>query len=41
MSKQLKTIIEPKTSWLVGYLDFDSEINLKDFIFTYSDLDTF
>lgn len=41
ISSQLKTFIEPKESWLVGYLDFDPEINLKDFIFTYSDLDTF
>jgi len=41
MAKQLQTIIQPKESWLVGYLDFDPDINLNDFIFTYSDLDTF
>jgi hypothetical protein len=41
MAKQLKTIVQPKESWLAGYLDFDPEINLKDFIFSYSDLDTF
>lgn len=41
MAKQLQTITQPKESWLVGYLDFDPAINLKDFIFTYSDLDTF
>ncbi|MFK7750516.1 MAG: GNAT family N-acetyltransferase [Kordia sp.] len=41
MAKQLQTITQPKESWLVGYLDFDPEIDLKDFIFTYSDLDTF
>ncbi|MDO6596415.1 GNAT family N-acetyltransferase [Oceanihabitans sp. 2_MG-2023] len=41
MAKQLQTIVQPKESWLVGYLDFDPKINLKDFIFTYSDLDTF
>ena len=41
MAAQLQTIVEPKESWLVGYLDFDPEIDLKDFIFTYSDLDTF
>lgn len=41
MSKQLQSITQPKESWLVGYLDFDPEIDLKDFIFTYSDLDTF
>ena len=41
MAKQLSTITQPKTSWLVGYLDFDETINLEDFIFTYSDLDTF
>ena len=41
MAKQLQTITQPQESWLVGYLDFDPKINLKDFIFTYSDLDTF
>lgn len=41
MAKQLQTITQPQESWLVGYLDFDPEIDLKDFIFTYSDLDTF
>lgn len=41
MAAQLQTIVEPKESWLVGYLDFDPTINLKEFIFTYSDLDTF
>ncbi|QHI38123.1 hypothetical protein IMCC3317_35090 [Kordia antarctica] len=41
MAKQLQTIVQPKESWLVGFLDFDPEIDLKDFIFTYSDLDTF
>ncbi|WP_420571736.1 GNAT family N-acetyltransferase [Kordia sp.] len=41
MAKQLQTITQPRESWLVGYLDFDPEIDLKDFIFTYSDLDTF
>ncbi|EDP97359.1 GNAT family N-acetyltransferase [Kordia algicida OT-1] len=41
MATQLKTITKPKESWLVGYLDFDPEIDLNDFIFTYSDLDTF
>ncbi|GAA0729745.1 hypothetical protein GCM10009430_40190 [Aquimarina litoralis] len=40
-SKQLQSITKPKESWLVGYLDFDKNINLNDFIFTYSDLDTF
>lgn len=39
--KQLQTIVKAKESWLVGYLDFDSKINLEDYIFTYSDLDTF
>jgi len=38
---QLQTIETPKESWCVGYLPFDSEIDLKDFIFTYSDSDTF
>jgi hypothetical protein len=41
MAKQLQTIVKPKESWLAGYLDFDPEIDLKDFIFTYTDLDTF
>lgn len=41
IAKQLRSIIEPKASWLVGYLDFNPEIELNDFIFTYSDLDTF
>ena len=41
MAKQLKTIVKPKESWLIGYLDFDSDVNLSEFIFTYSDLDTF
>ncbi|WP_299887512.1 GNAT family N-acetyltransferase [uncultured Lacinutrix sp.] len=41
MAKQLQTITKPKESWLAGYLDFDPKINLKDFIFTYSDLDTY
>ncbi|WP_034061052.1 GNAT family N-acetyltransferase [Lacinutrix jangbogonensis] len=41
IASQLQTIVASKESWLVGYLDFDSEINLKDFIFNYSDLDTF
>ncbi|MHA7057574.1 GNAT family N-acetyltransferase [Aquimarina sp. M1] len=41
MASQLKTIVTPKESWLVGYLDFDPEIDLNDFKFTYSDLDTF
>lgn len=41
MAAQLSTITKPKESWLVGYLDFDPTINLKEFIFTYSDLDTF
>ena len=41
IASQLQTFVVPKQSWLVGYLDFDTEIDLKDFIFTYSDLDTF
>lgn len=41
IAKQLQTITQPKESWLVGYLDFDPEIDLNEFIFTYSDLDTF
>ena len=41
MASQLKSIASPKESWLVGYLDFDPEINIRDFMFTYSDLDTF
>jgi GNAT superfamily N-acetyltransferase len=41
MAKQLQTITQPKESWLAGYLDFNPDIDLKDFIFTYSDLDTF
>lgn len=41
IASQLQTIVAPKESWLVGYLDFDPAIDLKDFIFTYSDLDTF
>jgi GNAT superfamily N-acetyltransferase len=41
MATQLQTVVQPKESWLVGYLDFDPQIDLKEFIFTYSDLDTF
>lgn len=41
MAEQLQTITQPKESWLVGYLDFDPTIDLQEFIFTYSDLDTF
>ena len=41
ISKQLTTLVAPKESWHVGYLPFDNNIKLKDFIFTYSDSDTF
>lgn len=41
LSKQLTTIVLPKESWHVGYLPFDSKIDLKDFIFTYAAVDTF
>ncbi|MDN3664289.1 GNAT family N-acetyltransferase [Algibacter miyuki] len=41
IASQLKTIVNPKKSWLVGYLDFAPNINLNNFTFTYSDLDTF
>tara|TARA_R110002049_G_scaffold309292_2_gene520362 strand:- start:23141 stop:24067 length:927 start_codon:yes stop_codon:yes gene_type:complete len=41
LAKQLKTIAVPKKSWHVGYLPFEKNIDLKDFKFNYSDLDTF
>lgn len=39
--KDLKSIIPPLPSWKVGYLAFDSELKIEDFIFNYADLDTF
>lgn len=41
MALQLKSIVAPKESWLVGYFSFDPTIPLEDFIFTYADLDTY
>ncbi|WAC03781.1 GNAT family N-acetyltransferase [Lacinutrix neustonica] len=41
LARQLATITAPKKSWYVGYLPFKRPMDLKDFIFTYSDLDTF
>ena len=41
MASQLRSIASPKKSWLLGYLDFDPEIDIQDFMFSYSDLDTF
>ncbi len=37
----LKPLLEEKISWQVGLKPFDDEIDLKEFVATYGDLDTF
>ncbi|WP_044400333.1 GNAT family N-acetyltransferase [Lacinutrix sp. Hel_I_90] len=41
IASQLQNLVVAKESWLIGYFNFDPEIDLKHFIFTYGDLDTF
>ncbi|MCO6162131.1 GNAT family N-acetyltransferase [Flavobacterium sp. NRK F7] len=41
MALQLNNFNSSKESWLIGYLNFDSEIEIKNFTFSYSNLDTY
>ena len=41
MALQLNDFNSSKESWLIGYLNFDSEIEIKNFTFSYSNLDTY
>lgn len=41
MYTYLKTIGTAKPSWLLGYLNFDENVNLNEYLFSYINIDTF